>query len=45
MTGIFRKFSNKIDNCISEGSGWIIESIDPESVNIFNIHTLNCLIN
>ena len=30
----FQEIFNKIDNWISEGSGWIIESIDAEYVNI-----------
>ena len=31
----FQETFNRIDNWISEGSGWIIESIDAEYVNIF----------
>ena len=30
----FKRFFNRIDNWISEGSGWVIESIDVEYVNI-----------
>ena len=30
----FQEVFNRIDNWISEGSGWIIESIDAEYVNI-----------
>ena len=30
----FQEIFNKIDNWISEGSGWIIESIDAEYVNL-----------
>ena len=47
----FQKDCNRIDNWISEESGWIIESIDAEYVNVFStvhyqeFHTLNCLIN
>ena len=30
----FQEILYRIDNCINEGSGWIIESIDAEYVNI-----------
>ena len=47
----FQEVFNRIDNCISEEFGWIIESIDVEYVSIYisihyqEVHTLNCLIN
>ena len=44
----FQEILYRIDNCINEGSGWIIESIDGEYVNISvysplmgGVHTLN----
>ena len=46
----FQEVFYRIDNWISEGSGWIIESIDTEYVNTsiwspLSVHTLNCQIN
>ena len=47
----FQEDSNRIDNWISEESGWIIESIDAEYVNVSltvhyqEFHTLNCQTN
>ena len=46
----FQEILYRIDNWINEGSGWIIESIEAEFVNISiivhyqEVHTLNCLI-
>ena len=47
----FQEFFYRIDNWINEGSGWVIESIHAEYLNI-SIYsplsaslTLNCLIN
>ena len=34
LTNLFKKFFYRIDNWINEGSGWIIESIKGEFVNI-----------
>ena len=30
----FQEILYRIDNWINEGSGWVIESIDPENINI-----------
>ena len=35
LINIFNKFCNfRIDNWINEGSGWVIESVDAEYMNI-----------
>ena len=48
----FQEILYRIDNCINEGSGWVIESVYAEYVNISifsplshfqEAHTLNCL--
>ena len=31
---MFSRNFYRIDNWINEGSGWVIESIDPENINI-----------
>ena len=47
----FQEILYRIDNWINEGSGWVIESIDAEYVNISvfspyqEVQTLTCLIN
>ena len=47
----FQEILHRVNNWINEGSGWVIESIDINYVNIciysplLQVLTLNCLIN
>ena len=37
----FQKILNKMDNCINKGSGWIVESIVSQYINISTFRPLS----
>ena len=40
LKNAFQEILYRIDNWINEGSGWIVESIESQCINIFNLQTI-----
>ena len=40
LENAFQEILYRIDNWINEGSGWIVESIESQCINIFNLQTI-----